>query len=81
MNYSEKHEFVCDSILDKNAIKYFRVQGSVTPYYSNDLGDKVDRVSGPILSAYIRGDDQEILKIIQALCDQEIDSLIDLVWG
>lgn len=78
-NYEELHEFVCDSILDKDSIVYNNGRGQLTPYFSNDLGDKLHELSGQVLSAYILGNDEEILKIMHKLCEQEIDSIIDLV--
>ena len=81
MTYEEMHEFICDSILYKNSLNYNNGRGSVTPFHSNDLGDKVHEFSGQLLTAYIQGNDQEILNIMKKLCNDEIESLIDLVWG
>ena len=81
MNYEEMHEYVCDAILDKDSIRYNNGHGSITPFFSNDLGDSVHEFSGQILSAYIHGNDQEILDVMRKLCAKEIDGIIDLVWG
>lgn len=81
MNYEDMHELVCDAIMDKSSLNYPGRQGRVTPYDSNDLDDKVYEYKGQLLQAYIRGDDQEILKIMHDLCNREIESIIDLVWG
>jgi hypothetical protein len=81
MKYEDMHEYVCDAIMDKNSISYPNYRGSINPYESNDLGDKVYQYGGQLLQAYIRGDDQQILNIMKKLCNDEIESLIDLVWG
>ena len=81
MNYEDMHELVCDAIMDKTSLNYPGRIGRVTPFDSNDLDDKVFEYKGLLLQAYIRGDDQEILKIMHKLCDKEIESIIDLVWG
>jgi hypothetical protein len=81
MKYEDMHEHVCDAIMDKDSITYPNRRGSTNPYHSNDLGDKVYEHSGQLLQAYIRGDDQEILNIMKYICHQEIESIIDLVWG
>lgn len=77
--YEELHEFVCDSILDKDTIKYNNGRGNVTPFFTNDLADKMHDLTGMILTAYIQGNDEELLKIMHRVCASEIDSLIDLV--
>ena len=81
MNYEEMHEYVCDAIMDKSSISYPTSQGRITPYDSNDLDDKLYEYKGQVLQAYIRGDDQEILRIMKKLCSDEIESIIDFIWG
>lgn len=81
MKYEDMHEYVCDAIMDKSSISYPSRRGSTNPYESNDLGDKVYMHGGKLLQAYIRGDDKEILNIMKCLCHEEIESIIDLVWG
>ena len=81
MKYEDMHEYVCDAIMDKSTISYPNYRGSINPFNSNDLDDKVYQYKGELLQAYIRGDDQQILNIMKKLCNDEIESLIDLVWG
>ena len=81
MKYEDMHEHVCDAIMEKTSISYPNRSGSTNPYHSNDLGDKVYEHSGQLLQAYTRGDDQEILNIMKKICHDEIESIIDLVWG
>lgn len=79
-NYAELHEQVCDAIMERTSLKYGALNKySVTPFDSNDLGDKVYASSGLILQAYIKGDDAELLKIIKNACTAEIDAIIDLI--
>lgn len=65
-----------DSISYGNGGKY-----SIKPFESNDLGDKVYEFSGQLLLAYIQNDNDAILRIMRKLCEDEIESLIDLIWG
>ena len=81
MNHAELHEQVCDAILENQSISYPNRRGFINPYSSNDLGDKVYEYSGQLLQAYIRGDDEQILNIMKKLCNDEIESTIDLIWG
>ena len=81
MNFEQLHEQVCDAILEKQSINYPSRRGSVNPFFSNDLGDKVYSYSGELLQAYIRGDDEQILSIMKKLCNDEIESTVDLIWG
>ena len=81
MKYEDMHEQVCYAILDKSSISYPGRTGSTNPFHSNDLGDKVYQHGGELLSAYIRGNDEQILNIMKKLCHDEIESIVDLVWG
>jgi hypothetical protein len=54
---------------------------SIKPFESNDLGDKVHAVSGQLLLAYAQGDNEAILRIMKKVCEDEIESLIDLIYG
>ena len=81
MEYSDMYDTMCDAIINKDKLSYPCRRGSIDPFNSNDLGDKVHEHSGELLSAYIRGDDKQMLIIIKKLCYDEIESLIDLVWG
>lgn len=81
MDHAQLHEQVCDAILEKQHISYPGRVGSTNPYFSNDLADKLHEHSGAILTAYINGNDEAILNIMKKLCNDEIESLIDLVWG
>lgn len=81
MHHAQLHEQVCDAILEKQHISYPGRVGSTNPYFSNDLGDKVYGYSGQLLQAYINGDDEQMLNIMKKLCNDEIESIIDLVWG
>ena len=81
MDYAEQHEQVCDAILENQSISYPCSRGSVSPYSSNDLADKLHEHSGDLLRAYILGNDEQILSIMKKLCNDEIESIIDLIWG
>ena len=54
---------------------------SIKPFESNDLGDKVYEYSGQLLLAYIQNDNEAIVRIMRKLCENEIESLIDLIYG
>ena len=54
---------------------------SIKPFESNDLGDKVYEYSGQLLLAYIQNDNEAIVRIMRKLCEDEIQSLIDLIYG
>jgi len=78
--YEALHEQVCDAIINKQSLSYGSLNNlSVTPFFSNDLGDKLHELSGQVLTAYIQGDNEEIIRIMQKLCAAEIDSIIDLI--
>lgn len=80
MDYQQIHEDVCDAILNKSQLKYGALnQFTITPFFSNDLDDKIYEVKGEILAAYINGDNEKILAIMHKLCDKELDSLVDLI--
>ena len=80
MDYQQIHENVCDAILNKSKLKYGSLnQFTITPFFSNDLDDKIYEVKGEILAAYINGDNEKILAIMHKLCNKELDSLVDLV--
>jgi hypothetical protein len=79
-NYEELHEQVCDAIMNKDSLSYGALNKySITPFDSNDLGDKVWEKSGLMLQAYIKGDDATLLALIKDTCRLEIDSIIDLI--
>lgn len=79
-DYEDLHEQVCDAIMERSVLKYGALnQYSVTPFDSNDLGDKVYANSGLMLQAYIKGDDAELLKLIKNVCSNEIDAIVDLI--
>lgn len=80
MTYEQLHEEVCDAILNKSQLKYGALNKfTITPFHTNDLDDKVYEYKGQILAAYINGNDEEIIAIMKKICDQEIDSLVDLI--
>lgn len=82
MTYEEQHEQMCDAILNKDSLSIGGHRTwSTTPFFHNDLADKLHDHSGAILVAYINGDDETILNIMKKLCNDEIKSLVDLVWG
>lgn len=65
-----------DSLSYGNNGKY-----TIKPFESNDLGDKVHAVSGQLLLAYAQNDNDAILRIMRKLCEDEVESLIDLIYG
>lgn len=80
MTYEQLHEEVCDAILNKSQLKYGALNKfTITPFNTNDLDDKIYEYKGQILAAYINGNDEEILAIMKKICDQELDSLVDLI--
>ena len=86
LTLEEQRDMVEQAIMKRERLNYgyqypIAYRGGVTPYDNNDLGDKVYEHSGALLSAYIMGDDAEILRIMKSLCESEIESLIDLVYG
>lgn len=82
MTFEEQHEQMCDAIINQESLSIGSHRNwTTTPYFNNDLADKLHEQSGAILTAYIHGDDEAILNIMKKLCNDEIESLIDLVWG
>ena len=79
--FEEMHENVCEAILNKDSMRYDNGHRSLTPFFSNDLADKLHDLSGQVLVAYIQGNDEEMLKIMKKLCNDEIESIIDFLWG
>jgi len=82
----ELMQFVKDAIVKRERLTFHQNMGamhqrSCVPYDSNDLDDKVYQHSGALLSAYIMQDDAELLRIMKALCEQEILSIYDLAYG
>jgi hypothetical protein len=82
----ELMQFVKDAIVNRKRLTFHQSMGSMhqrscVPYDSNDLGDKVYQHGGALLSAYIMQDDDELLRIIKMLCQQEIESIYDLAYG
>ncbi len=82
----ELMQFVKDAIVKRERLTFHQNMGSINqrscvPYDSNDLDDKVYQHSGALLSAYIMQDDAELLRIMKALCEQEILSIYDLAYG
>jgi hypothetical protein len=73
---------VLEAIKNNDSLNY-GIGGKYTtkPFESNDLGDKVHAVSGQLLLAYAQGDNDAILRIMRKLCEDEVESLIDLVYG
>jgi hypothetical protein len=64
-----------DSLSYGNNDKY-----TIKPFESNDLGDKVYEYSGQLLLAYTQNDNDAIVRIMRKLCEDEIESLIDLIY-
>ena len=82
MTYEEQHEQVCEAIINKDSLSIGGHRNwSTTPFFHNDLGDKLHDYSGEMLVAYINGDDEQMLKIMKKLCNDEIESIVDLIWG
>jgi len=80
MTYEELHEKVCDAILNKEVIRYgSRKDLQISPFFHNDLNDKLYGLSGEVLLNYILGNDEYLLRLVKTACAEEIDSLIDLV--
>ena len=73
---------VLDAIKNNDSLSYgMGGKYSIKPFESNDLGDKVHAVSGQLLLAYSQGDNDAILRIMRKLCEDEVESLIDLIYG
>ena len=82
LTWEEERQFLEDAIVKQERMTYgVRNQFSITPFESNDLGDKVYQFSGMLLTAFINDDKQEMLKIMNFLCSKELDSLHDLIYG
>jgi hypothetical protein len=82
LTWEEKRQFLEDAIVKQERMTYgVRNQFSITPFESNDLGDKVYQYSGELLTAFINNDNETILRIMRNLCTAEMDSLHDLIYG
>lgn len=78
----DMHYEILDAIKNNNSMSYgIGGKYSIKPFESNDLADKVHPVSGQLLIAYAQGDDEAILRIMKQLCEDEVQSLIDLIYG
>jgi len=72
---------VLEAIKNNDSLRYgIGDKFSIKPFESNDLGDKVHAVSGQLLLAYAQGDNDAILRIMRKLCEDEVESLIDLIY-
>lgn len=70
------------AIKNNDAISYgIGGKYSIKPFESNDLSDKVHAFSGQLLLAYTQNDNEAIVRIMRKLCEDEIESLIDLIYG
>ena len=72
---------VLEAIKNNDSISYGNGKYSIKPFESNDLADKVHEFSGQLLLAYAQGDNDAILRIMKKLCEDEVESLIDLIYG
>ena len=72
---------ILQAIKNNDSISYGNGKYSITPFESNDLADKVHEFSGQLLLAYAQGDNDAILRIMKKLCEDEVQSLIDLIYG
>jgi DNA-binding GntR family transcriptional regulator len=78
----DMHYTILDAIKNNDSLSYgMGGKYNIKPFESNDLGDKVHAVSGQLLLAYAQGDNDAILRIMRKLCEDEIESLIDLIYG
>lgn len=81
LTWEEQRQFLEEAIVKQERMGYgARNQYSITPFESNDLGDKVYQHSGELLTAFINNDNETILRIMRSLCVAELDSLHDLIW-
>lgn len=73
---------VLEAIKNNDSLNYgIGGKYSIKPFESNDLADKVHEFSGQLLLAYAQGDNDAILRIMRKLCEDEVESLIDLIYG
>jgi len=73
---------VLEAIKNNDSLSYgIGSKYTIKPFESNDLGDKVHAFSGQLLLAYAQGDNDAILRIMRKLCEDEVESLIDLIYG
>lgn len=81
LTWEEERQFLEEAIVNQEKLNYgVRNQYTITPFDSNDLGDKVYQHSGELLTAFINDDNETILRIMKRLCVDELDSLHDLIY-
>lgn len=82
LTWEEQREIIEKAILNQERLTYgLRNQFNITPYESNDLGDKVYKHSGELLTAFINDDKDAVMQIMCKICFKELDSLHDLIYG
>jgi len=82
MDKIEMQYAILDAIKNNDSLSYGNGgKYSIKPFESNDLGDKVYAVSGQLLIAYAQNDNDAIVRIMRKLCEDEVESLIDLIYG
>jgi hypothetical protein len=81
MDEIEMQYAILDAIKNNDSLSYGNGgKYSIKPFESNDLGDKVYAVSGQLLIAYAQNDNDAIVRIMRKLCEDEVESLIDLIY-
>jgi hypothetical protein len=81
MDEIEMQYAILDAIKNNDSLSYGNGgKYSIKPFESNDLGDKVYAFSGQLLIAYAQNDNDAIVRIMRKLCEDEVESLIDLIY-
>lgn len=81
MDDIEMQYAILDAIKNNDSLSYGNGgKYTIKPFESNDLDDKVYAVSGQLLLAYAQNDNEAIVRIMRKLCEDEIESLIDLIY-
>lgn len=79
---AERHYLeVVEAIKEDSAFSFGRNGTGRIDASSCDLYDRVSPRQKEILLAYVNKDDATILAIMKQLCHEEIESIVDLVFG
>lgn len=76
--YEELKDYVIEQIKKDEPIIYGDKYRQTTAD-NCDLSDKLAKFQSQLLKAYLTGDKETIVKVVNQCCSEEIESLIDLI--
>lgn len=77
--FDENRQTVIKAINSNACLTY--AKGRTLDPADGDLYDRISGIQKKIMVAHLAGDDKTILALVKKACDDEIDSVVDLIWG